>query len=250
MESQVQKMLDEGVIRESNSPLSAPAIFVPKLSLDGKPRYRFCVDFRALNAVTKFDSYPLTLIEETTSTLHGSREFSVLDCYSGFWQVSIKVEHKECTAFTIPSGHYELNRIPFGLSNSPANFHRLMDRVLRSIVGSECWVFLDDVVNYTKTIEEHAQRLESILHRFDEGNLQLHPEKCKFARPQVQYVGFVLSEKGVSALDDKVKAVKEYPIPKNVRHVRAFIGLAFFYPKLVPDFAERARHITLLTKND
>jgi len=146
MESQVQKMLDQDVVRENNSPSSAPAILVPKRSLDGKPRYRFYVDFRALNSVTKLDSYPLPLIEETTSNLYGSRYFSLLDCYSGFRQVSIKEEHKERTAFTVPSGHYEFNRLPFGLSSSPAKFQRLMDTVLRSLVGSECWVFLDDVI--------------------------------------------------------------------------------------------------------
>ena len=180
MESHVQKMLDQGVIRESSSPWSVPAILVPKRSLDGKPRYRFCVDFRALNAVTKFDSYPLPVFEET-STLYVSKYFSVLDCHSGFWQVSIKEEHRERTAFTVPSGHYEFNRLPFGLSNSPANFQRLMDTVLRSLVSSECSAFLDDVVVYSRTAKEHAQRLENVIQRFDKANLQLHPGKCKFA---------------------------------------------------------------------
>jgi hypothetical protein len=126
MKEQVQKMLDQGVIRESNTPCSAPALLVPKMSRDGKPRFRFCVNLRALNAVTRFDSYPLPIFEERTSTLHGSRYFTTLDCYSGFWQVSIK-EHRERTAFTVPGGHYEFNRLPFGLSNSPSNFQRLMD---------------------------------------------------------------------------------------------------------------------------
>jgi len=94
MQRQIQDMLDKNIIRESQSPWSAPAILVPKKSLDGKPKYRFCVDFRALNAVTKFDPYPLPTFEETTSTLHGSKYFTVLDCYSGFWQVSIKEEHR------------------------------------------------------------------------------------------------------------------------------------------------------------
>jgi hypothetical protein len=103
-----------------------PGLLVPKKSPDGKPRFRFCVDFRALNALTRFDSYPLPIFEETPSTLHGSRYFTTLDCYSGFWQVSIK-EHRERTSFTVPGGHYEFNRLPFGLSNSPSNFQRLMD---------------------------------------------------------------------------------------------------------------------------
>ena len=103
MEQQVQKMLKNGVIRESNSPWSAPSILVPKRSLDGKPKFRFCVEFRALNAVTKFDSYPLSRFDEATASLHGSKYFTVLDCYSGFWQVNIKEEHKERTGFSVPS---------------------------------------------------------------------------------------------------------------------------------------------------
>ena len=102
---------NKNIIRESQSPWSAPAILVPKERFDGKPKYRFCLDFRAFNAVTKFDPYPLTIFEETTSTLHGSNYFKVLDCYSGFWQVSVKEEHRELTGFTVPSGHYEFNRL-------------------------------------------------------------------------------------------------------------------------------------------
>ena len=250
MQAQVVKMLEKGVIRESSSPWSESAIFVPKKSVDGKPKYRFCVDFRALNSVTKFDSYPLPVFEETTSTLYGSKYFSVLDCYGGFWQVGIKEEHKERTAFTVPSEHYEFNRLPFGLSNSPANFQRLMDTVLRSLIGSECHVFMDDITCFSSSAEEHAQRLENILRRFDEANLQLHPGKCTFAQPRVQYLGFVLSEDGISASPDKVKAVRDYPVPKSVKEVRAFLGLASFYRRLVPNFAEVAKSLIILTRKN
>ena len=250
MKAQVQEMLDKGVIRESNSPWSAPAILVPKKSLDGKPKFRFCVDFRALNSVTKFDTYPLPIFEETTSTLFGSKYFTVLDCYSGFWQICIKEEHKERTGFSVPFGHFEFNKLPFGLSNSPSSFQRLMDVVLRNLVGTECWVFIDDVIIFSKTAQEHAQRLGNVLQRFDKANLQLHPGKCVFAQPQVQYLGFVLSEKGVSASPDKIKAVKDYPTPRNVKDVRAFLGLASFYRRLVPRFAEMAKPLTELTRKD
>jgi hypothetical protein len=144
MKTQVKKMLQQGVIRESDSPWSAPTILVPKKSLDGKPKYRFCVDFRALNAVTKFNPYPLPPMDEAASTLFGSKYFSVLDCFSSFLQVSIKEKHRERTAFTVPSGHYEFTRLPFGLNNSPANFQRLMDTVLKNLVGTEFYIYLDD----------------------------------------------------------------------------------------------------------
>jgi len=250
MKAQIGKMLEKGVIRESCSPWTSPALLVPKRSPDGKPKYRFCVDFRALNAVTKFDPYSLPVFEETTSTLHGSKYFSVLDCYSGFWQVKIKEEHKERTGFTVPSGHFEFNRLPFGLSNSPANFQRLMDLVLKDLIGDELHVFIDDVIIFSKTAEEHAARLEHVLDRFDRANLQLHPQKCSIARPQVNYLGYVLSQDGITASPDKVKAVRNYPTPINVRDVRAFLGLASFYRRLVPDFAELSKHLTVLTKKD
>jgi len=212
MQTQVQNMLNKEIIRPSSSPWSAPAIFVLKENQDGKPQFKFCVDFRALNAVTQFDPYPLLVFEETTSTFYGSKYFTVLDCYSGFWQVGIKEEHKETTGFGVPSGHYEFNRVQFGLSNSPENFQRLMDAVLKDLVGTECWVFIDDIIVYSKNAEEHSARLENVLRRFGEANLQLHPVKCVFAQPQVQYLSFVLSEKGVTASPVKVKAVKQYPI--------------------------------------
>ena len=250
MDAQVQKMLRQGVIRESDSPWSAPAILVPKKSLDGKPKYRFCVDFRALNAVTRFNPYPLPPMDEATATLYGSRYFSVLDCFSGFLQVNIKEAHRERTAFSVPSGHYEFTRLPFGLANSPAYFQRLMDTVLKNLVGTECYIYLDDCVIFSNTAEEHARRLEHVLQRFDQANLQLHPGKCAIAQPKVKYLGFELSDKGVSATADKVEAIKGYPTPKNARDVRAFIGLASFYRRLVPSFAEIAKPLTMLTRKN
>ena len=125
-----------------------------------------------------------------------------------------------------------------------------MDIVLKNLVGISCYVYLDDVVIFSKTAQEHAQRLENILHRFDKANLQLNPDKCVIAQPQVNYLGYVLSEKGVSASPDKVKAVRDYPPPKNVKDVRAFLGLASFYRRLVQDFATTAKPLTELTKKD
>lgn len=112
-------------------------ILAPKKSQDGKPKYRFCFDFRAMNAATQFDTYPLPVFEETVSTLHGRKYFSVIDCYSGFWQIKIADEHKMKMAFSTPSGHYHFYRLPYGLYNSPASFQRLMDVVLRNKTGTE-----------------------------------------------------------------------------------------------------------------
>ena len=250
IDTQVKKMLRQGVIRESDSPWSAPAILVPKKSLDGKPKYRFCVDFRALNAVTRFNPYPLPAMDEATSILFGSKYFSVLDCFSGFLQVNIKEAHRERTAFCVPLGHYEFTRLPIGLANSPANFQRLMDKVLKNLVGSECYIYLDECVIFSNTAEEHARRLEHVLQKFDQTNLQVHPGKCAIAQPKVKYLGLEISDKGLSATADKVEAIKGYLNPKNARDVRAFIGLASFYRRLVPNFAEIAMPLTALTRKN
>ena len=125
-----------------------------------------------------------------------------------------------------------------------------MDIVLRNLIGTHCWIFIDDLIVFSNTAEEHAQRLEEVLRRLEEANLQLHPGKCEIAQPEVRYLGYVLSEKGVSASPDKVTAVRQYPVPKNFKDVRAFLGLASFYRRLVPNFAEIAKPLTALTRKD
>jgi hypothetical protein len=247
MEQQVQNMLQKGVIRESNSPWAAPAILVPKKSIDGKPKYRFCIDVRALNAVTKSTPMPSRKLTKLPPPFL-ARNILVLDRYSGFWQVNIKEEHKERTGFTVPLGHYEFNRLSFGLSNSPASFQRLMDTVLRNSLGTECFTYIDDVIVFSRTAEEQDLRLGNILQKSDEANLQLHPGKCVFAQSQVQYLGFTLSANGVFASPDKVKAVRECPNPTSVKEVRAFLELASFYRREVPNFAEIAKPLTQLTR--
>ena len=164
--------------------------------------------------------------------------------------MNIREGHKELTGFSVPSGHYEFNRLPFGLSNSPTNFQRLMDTVLWNLIGIECSIFVDDILIYSNSAEKHARRLENVFWRFEEANLQLHPGKCAFAQSQVQYLGYILSENGISPSPEKVKAVQNYPTPKNVRDVRAFLGLASFYRRLVPDFAHIAKVLTVLTRQD
>jgi hypothetical protein len=186
MQDQVQDMLTKGMIEESTSPWAAPAIYVPKKSLDGKPQYRYCCDFRTLNAVTQFDTYPLPLFEKTVSTLYGSKYFMVIDCYSGFWQIKIAEEDKMKTAFSTPTGHYQFHRLPYGLSNSPVSFQRLMDIVLKTLTETDCWVYIHEVILFADTIQEHARRLEHVLQRFDGANLQLQPGKCVFAQPKLE----------------------------------------------------------------
>jgi hypothetical protein len=250
VDRQVKVMLEKGVIRPSSSTWQSPVILVPKKSESESPKYRFCVDYRGLNAVTKFDSYPLPRFEDTVSTLAGSKWFSKLDLNHGFWQINIREQDKEKSAFSVPSGFYEFNRMPFGMANSPASFQRLMDVLLRDLTGSECWVFLDDVVTYSDTLEEHARQLAHVFERIKRANLQLRPWKCDFAKSKILYLGYILSQEGTEASEDKIKAIQLYPTPKSVKDLRAFLGLSSFYRRFVPHFADIAKLLTQLTRKD
>jgi hypothetical protein len=202
MKHQIRDMLDKGVIREISSPWCAPAILIPKKSPDGKPKYRFCVDFRALNGITKYEAYPLPVFQETVAKLHGCKYFSTLDCFSGYIQVRIAEEDKQKTAFSTPHGHYEYNRLSFGLANGPSCFQRLMDTVLRDLTASECYVFVDDVIIFADLLQEHARRLEHVLQRFEQASSLLQPSKCVFAQSAVHYLGYTISRDGIMASSD------------------------------------------------
>jgi len=159
--------------------------------------------------VTKFDPYPLPGPENNTSSLLGSKYFSVLDCYSGFWQINISEEHKKLTGFTVPSGHYEFNRLPFGLSSSSANFQMLMDIDLKDLVATDCCIYLDDLILFSKRQRNtRRNRKES----WRDLKVQISNYTPGSAQPQVKYLGYVLSE-GVSASSDKIDAVRNYPTP-------------------------------------
>jgi hypothetical protein len=155
---------------------------------------------------------------------------------------------KEKTAFTMPSGHYEFNRMGYGLCNSGASFQRLMDVVLKNLTGTECWIIIDDVIIYSRTAEEDAQRLANVLARFERANLQLQSEKCVFAQGQVQYLEHIMPGEGIHPCPEKVKAVQNYPVPKSIKEIRSFLVLGSFYRKLIHRFAEIAKTLTELTQ--
>jgi hypothetical protein len=185
LDRQVKTMLEKGIIEPSASGSNFPAILIPKRSLDGTPRFRFCVDFRALNQVTKPDIYYLFIFEETMSTLHGSRFFSTLDCKSGFHQVKVTKADRDKTTFTTPLGSFRFRKMAFGVCNGPITFQRLMDIVLKELRGTECWVFLDNFIIFSNTIEEHANRVEHVLQRFEKANLLLQPAKHHLLAPLI-----------------------------------------------------------------
>lgn len=176
---------------------------------------RLCVDYRKLNQKTIRDAFPLPRIEESLDALHGSSLFSTCDLASGFHQIAMSLTDQHKTAFVTPFGLFEYTRMPFGLCNSPATFQRLMQHVFSELVFQILLVYLDDIVIYSRTIDEHISRLNTLFHKLREHGLKLNPSKCHYFRGEIQYLGYTVSAKGVSTSQDKVKVVQDWPKPKN-----------------------------------
>ncbi|KRX61767.1 Retrovirus-related Pol polyprotein from transposon 17.6 [Trichinella sp. T9] len=229
-------MLRQDVVEPSSSPWASPIVLVRKK--DGS--CRFCVDYRQLNNLTRKDAHPLPRIDDTLDALAGAQWFSTLDLASGYWQVEVEPQDREKTAFTTPLGLYQFKVMPFGLCNAPATFQRLMETVLRGLVGSDCLVYLDDVIVFGKTAEEHTARLREVFRRLREVGLKIKPEKCRLMKRRVAYLGHIISEKGIATDPSKTSAVREWPTPTCVSELRQFLGLASYYRKFVNGFANVA----------
>ena len=229
VKEELDKMTKQGVIEPSSSAWASPIVLVKKK--DGS--IRFCVDYRKLNSITTKDAYPLPRIEDNLDALKGAKFFSTLDLISGYWQVEMAPEDKEKTAFCTKYGLFQFKVMPFGLSNAPGTFERLMETVLRGMQWERAVLYLDDIIVFSDSVEEHLKRLEEILQRLRAANLMLKPSKCHFFKRQVEFLGHIVSQDGDSTDPHKVEAVKEWPIPRRVRDVRAFLGLTGYYRRFI-----------------
>ncbi|XP_065144555.2 retrovirus-related Pol polyprotein from transposon 412 [Paramisgurnus dabryanus] len=239
----LQELLDAGVIRESVSPYSSPIVVVKKKSGD----VRLCIDYRKLNQRTIKDAYALPKLEDTFMALTGSKWFSVLDLKSGFYQIEVEEKDKAKTAFVCPLGFYEFNRMPQGVTNAPSTFQRIMEKCMADINLCEVLVFIDDIIVFSKDLDEHEERLFRVLNRLKEYGLKLAPEKCIFAQSSVRYLGHIVSDKGVQTDPDKVAAVKTWPVPRNLKELRSFLGFVGYYRRFVKDFSKKVKPLNDLT---
>ena len=241
----LKEMETLGVIRKSQSPYASNVVIVRKKS----GALRFCIDLRAINRKTIPDRYSLPRIDSTLDVLSGAKWFSVLDLKSGYWQVPLAEGDKCKTAFTVgPLGFWECERMPFGLTNAPATFQRLMENCMGDLHLSFCLLYLDDIVIFSKTYEEHLVRLEAVFQKLKEAGLKLGPSKCQFLRKDTRYLGHIISEKGISVDPDKIASVKSWPVPTSVNQVQSFVGFMSFYRRFIKDFAKIAKPLHQLAQ--
>ena len=230
-------MLDAGVIRPSNSPWCNAVVLVRKK--DGS--LRFCIDFRKLNSLTVKDSHPLPHICETLESLAGAAHYSTFDMNSRFWQVPMSPESKQYTAFTLGSmGLYECESMPFGLCNALPTFQRLMQNCLGELNLTYCLIYLDDVIVFSHTVEEHLERMRVIFDRLREHGLKLKPSKCEVFKTEINYLAHHVSKKGVQPSKKNLESIAQCPPPDTYTKVKSFVGLVGHYRRLIKGFAKIA----------
>ncbi len=244
--SHIDEMEAHHIIRESTSPYAAPVVMVPKKGGE----MRFCIDYRQLNKATVKDRYPLPRIDDTIDALHGAKFFSTLDLFSGYWQIEIEEEDKHKTAFICEFGQYEFNRMPFGLTNAPGTFQRLMNKILKPVLYQSTLVYLDDIIVFSKSIDDHINHLATVFKLLAINGLKLKLKKCEFFKDKIDYLGHVVSTEGVAPNEKKIKAIIDYPEPRNSKELSSFLGLASYYRKLIRAFADKAHPLTMLTRKN
>ena len=246
---QIDDMLDQNIIRPSHSPWSSPLWVVPKkLDATGKRKWRTVIDYRKLNEKTIDDKYPIPNITDLLDKLGRCNYFTTLDLASGFHQIEMHPDDVEKTAFNTENGHYEFLRMPFGLKNAPSTFQRVMDDVLRGLQNQICLVYLDDIIIFATSLQEHLERLRLVFDRLRDANLKIQVDKCEFLQREVAYLGHIITPDGVKPNPDKISAILNFPIPKTTKQIKSFLGLLGYYRKFINNFAKITKPMTKLLK--
>lgn len=246
IKEEVNEMLENRIIEDSTSPWSAPVVIVYKK--DGGRR--FCVDYRGLNAVTKKDVYPLPRPDDILESLNDAKYFSHFDLLKGYWQVNLDNDSKEKTTFSTPDGHYQFRKLPFGLTNSPSTFQRGMDIILKGLVWTDCLVYLDDIIIFASSLQEHKERMERILTKFEEAGVKIKPSKCELLPVKMRVLGHVISTEGLEVDASKVEIIQKWPIPSNISELRSFLGHAGYYQRFIPMYSEITAPLRQLEKKN
>ncbi|CAA0833837.1 Uncharacterized mitochondrial protein AtMg00860, partial [Striga hermonthica] len=244
LKTQIQELLKLGFVRPSVSPWGAPVPFVK--NKDGS--MRMCIDYRELNRLTVKNKYPLPRIEDLFDQLRGASIFSKIDLRSGYHQLKIKESDVSKTAFRTRYGHYEFVVMPFGLSNAPAVFMDLMNRVFHPYLDRFVIVFIDDILIYSRDEEQHEQHLRIVLETLRRERLYAKFSKCEFWLDRVAFLGHIVTSKGIEVDPSKIEAVSNWEVSRNASDIRSFLGLAGYYRRFIEDFSKIAQPLTQLTR--
>jgi hypothetical protein len=240
----LKKMLASGKISPSKSPAGSPVLFVPKPHGRG---LRLCVDYRGLNKVTIANRYALPLMNELRDRVQGAKIFTKIDLKAGFHLIRIKKGDEWKTAFRTRYGHFQYNVMPFGLENAPATFQNMMNDILRDMLDAGTVVYIDDILIYSETEEQHVELVREVLSRLEKHSLAIEPEKCFWHQEKVDFLGYVVSAKGIEMATDKVETILKWREPQNVTEVQSFLGFANFYRRFIQDYSKVAKPLTDLT---
>ncbi|CAI7932408.1 unnamed protein product [Closterium sp. NIES-54] len=240
LRQQLDDLLEKGFIRPSTSPYAAPVLFTRKKDGD----LRLCIDYRALNAITIKNKYPLPRVEELFDMLGEATVFSKLDLRSGYHQVRLAEDDISKTAFRTRYGYFEFRVLPFGLTNAPATFMGLMNNIFRLFLDRFVIVFLDDILIFSKSLEEHAQHLRIVLDTLRQHRLYAKLSKCTFTRSSIGFLGHVINSQGIAMEPAKVQCLADWPAPRTVTELQSFIGLAKYYRKFIFNFSHICAPLT------
>ena len=246
VQDQINDMLKAGIIEPSRSPWASPIVIVSKK--DGTKR--FCIDLRKVNKVTVPYSHPLPRIDDILASLGGSQYFTCLDLKSGYWQIAMDEDSKEKTAFTCFLGLFHFLKLPFGLCSAGSYFSELMNKVLSGIQHKFTIAYLDDIIIYSKTFDEHLVHIETVFARLRGAGLKLKMSKCEFLKQEVKYLGYVISANGIKTDPEKVSSIQKLHAPSDVKGVRSFLGMCSYYRRFIPNFSQIAKPLTELTKKN
>jgi len=237
-------MLKSGVIRPSQSAWASSVCLVPKPN----GTFRFCIDYRKLNAVSVSDAFPTPNTQDALDSLRGARYFATIDLLSDYWQLGMTQRAIERSAFCTRRGQFEFTRMPFGLKGAPATFCRAMNAVFSDLLWLICGVYLDNIIVFAETPEDLLRNMDIVLERLAKHGFKVKASKCCFFRKEIKYLGHTISQHGIAPLPDRLQAIRDWPTPHCLKEVRSFYGTASYYRRFVKDFAKIAEPLSSLSK--